>query len=318
MSDSSEESDHYLRDIDNGQHLASPGGYQCQFLESPKELLFECAICLFIVKKPYLVSCCGHRFCAECIKGLKKRGKACPQCDKSFTFFPDKLLRKTLKRKLVFCSHVSRGCQWTGELSKLDSHLMDCEHVPIVCPNGCGHNSLFRLSVERHVQKECPLTLLRCSVCKERILRKDMSTHKKMFAEEHIAALETQVKVVKEEASLMEENVKKETAEFIKLLIPSEDLQTMMRRIKPRKICIHNLPSHATKGMIRSFCGQYGRIRETDYFQSLSVAVVEFESTESVRKLLRSHGDGELSKGHIEISIWGETLNVFPLCTYNN
>ena len=310
MSDSSDESDYCLKD--NDPRLTSPGGYHCQFVESPKELQFECAICLFIVKKPYLVSCCGHRFCAECIKRVKKKGKACPRCDKSFTIFPDKLLQKTLKRKLVFCSHMNRGCQWTGELSKLDSHLMECEYVPLICPNGCGHNSLFRLSLQHHVHKDCPLTLLRCSVCNERILRKDMATHKKMFAEEHIAALETQVKVVKEEAFLMEENVKKETTKLIKLLTPSESLQTLMRRIKPRKICIHNLPCHASEGMIRSFCGQYGRIKESSHYPSLSVAVVEFESTDSVKKLLKSHG--ELSEGHIETSIWGEVLNIFPLC----
>ena len=58
----------------------------------------------------------------------------------------------------MFCSHVYRGCQWSGELCKLDSHLMECEYVPMVCPNGCGHiNSLFRLSLEHHVDKECPL-----------------------------------------------------------------------------------------------------------------------------------------------------------------
>ena len=46
------------------------GGYDCQFVDPPQELQTECAICLHVVREPYLVDCCGYRFCRVCIENV--------------------------------------------------------------------------------------------------------------------------------------------------------------------------------------------------------------------------------------------------------
>ena len=281
-------------------------GYSCQFVESPSELQYECSICLFTVRNPHLVSCCGYRFCAECIKQVKSKGNKCPLCSEAFTIFPDKLLQRTLMNKQVFCSSASLGCPWTGKLSELDSHLLKCEFAPIRCPNSCGQNSLPRMSVESHVLNDCPLTILQCSVCNKSIARKDMLAHKKIFAEDHISTLESQVEKVKEENSSIKEMVLRESVELVQSLTPMiEDLEST----KPRKVCIQNLPRHACNN-IKSYCGMYGSVVEVRFFRSLSTAVVEFEDHDSVKRLIEQ--TGELSERYVNIHLWGEVLRFVP------
>ena len=70
---------------------------------------------------------CGHIFCKTCIEKLQK--KRCPVCkEKEFTTFPDKRLQKSLNKLKVRCTWQKSGCDWTGELRELDSHLsIQCE-----------------------------------------------------------------------------------------------------------------------------------------------------------------------------------------------
>ena len=309
VSDSSDDTD---EDSLPRNTTSSNGGYSCQFVSSPKELQFECAICLFIVKTPHLVSCCGHRFCAECIKQIEKKRKKCPLCGQKFTTFADKLLQKTLKHRLVFCSNADMGCHWIDTLETFESHLPKCDFTQTRCPNGCGADRIPRMSIDHHIRDNCPLTVLRCSVCKENIPRKDMSTHKKIFAEDHIAMLESQVEEIEAKSTETEQKIMNEASELTQSLLPSQDLSKLLRRMKPRRVCIQNLPSQTTENMIKSFCGGYGTVKDVQLFQSLSTAVVEFEDKESVKKLLERNGD--LSEGHVCKSLWGEKLTFSPIC----
>ena len=46
-------------------------GFDCQFVDAPKELQSECPVCLSILREPCQVTCCGKSFCRACIAGFE-------------------------------------------------------------------------------------------------------------------------------------------------------------------------------------------------------------------------------------------------------
>ena len=99
-------------------------GYACVFIEAiPEELQTECSICLHTVRDPHMVDCCGYRFCKACIEPLRDT-KRCPLCNCKFTtVILDKLLRRMVNQKLVYCANKEEGCEWIGELCTFDKHI---------------------------------------------------------------------------------------------------------------------------------------------------------------------------------------------------
>lgn len=136
------------------------GGYECQFV-SPfsSEVQTECSICLSVLREPYLVDCCGYRFCKSCIETVKEDHKPCPLCNKSFKTFPDKQLQRMLSQKEIYCKHKEDGCEWTGELAKLDEHL-----------NAESGESEKRL-------EGCGYAMLKCSHCEKMVQRQQFKMH---------------------------------------------------------------------------------------------------------------------------------------------
>ena len=81
----------------------------------------ECPICKVTLRKPMQTNC-GHIFCKTCIERVHE--ERCPECNETkFTISHDKRLQKLLNNLQVHCTHQSDGCDWTGELGKLDEHL---------------------------------------------------------------------------------------------------------------------------------------------------------------------------------------------------
>lgn len=137
------------------------GGYECQFVTPfSSEVQTECSICLSVLREPFLVDCCGYRFCKTCIETVKADHKPCPLCNDWFKTFPDKQLQRTLNQKKVYCKHKEDGCDWTSELAKLDEHLnIDCDDAE-KCLSGCEY------------------TQLKCPHCEKMVNRKDFKVHK--------------------------------------------------------------------------------------------------------------------------------------------
>ena len=132
-----------------------PGGYDYDFVDSPPESL-QCPVCLFPFRDPTLLSCCGHKGCASCIGRIKAAGHPCPMCQQPF----DTMLEKQLQRKVmdlrVFCPKKREGCEWEGELRKLETHSQgDCAHVEHECRYRCGGYYLRRF-LRDHEMDECP------------------------------------------------------------------------------------------------------------------------------------------------------------------
>ena len=127
------------------------GGYDCEFvvLPPPSGLQTDCPVCLQILKEPCLISCCGHKFCGECIETIEKGKKPCALCNEpNFTYMRDRGLERSLNDLEAWCSYRKEGCEWRGKLGKLDEHLNrnsspdnqlnGCKFVELECMYECG------------------------------------------------------------------------------------------------------------------------------------------------------------------------------------
>lgn len=151
-------------------------GFECEFVERPKELQPECPICLLILREPYQATCCGYTYCKSCIERVSSKRKPCPTCNNTnFSIFADKGLHKSLYGFKVWCSNKKQGCNWSGELRDLTSHLnVDPPHANR--SNGCDYtqvdctackDTLLRRDLEAHEKSQCKMRDYTCEFCKE-------------------------------------------------------------------------------------------------------------------------------------------------------
>lgn len=117
------------------------GGYVYDFAdEIPAELW--CSICLQVLRDPNLTSCCGHRFCRECINQVNLTGMPCPLCQsRDFRVMLDKLFVRKVNSLRVRCPNMKEGCGWCAELGQVDTHLRGCRYAAVKCDFyslGCG------------------------------------------------------------------------------------------------------------------------------------------------------------------------------------
>ena len=168
-----EETPQQERQIETKLTPRKRGGYDCEFIERPKELTTDCPICLQILRDPFQVTCCGNSFCKSCVQSDKK---SCPTCNEAgFDVFPDKRLRRSLYAFAVRCVHQKSGCEWIGELGELDGHLnmnpelggqlVGCEFAAVACTHCCEY--LQRRHVHAHESESCPQRPFSCDYCKD-------------------------------------------------------------------------------------------------------------------------------------------------------
>ena len=81
------------------------------------------------------------------------------------------MLNKALKREIddleIRCTKQGLGCQWVGELSSLQTHLVSdtgCEYVEVQCSNKCGAK-MKRKELKAHLERQCPLRKIQCQYC---------------------------------------------------------------------------------------------------------------------------------------------------------
>ena len=143
----------------------SAGGFDCEFVEPPPKIIVaDCPICLHILREPHQATCCGKNFCKTCLEENKaNHSNSCPCCKtRNFNSFEDKRLQQTLYDFRVYCPHRHKGCEWTGELRALQSHL-DTDPPPEKCLEGCSF-----------IDISCPLSYAGCSV---KLPRREMRAH---------------------------------------------------------------------------------------------------------------------------------------------
>ena len=161
-----------------GSSREDRGGYDCQLVHPPpSHLQTECAVCLQILKEPCILSCCGHKFCRECIDPVARAGKSCPLCNAAqFSFMREQSLDRALLDFDVFCSAREEGCEWTGKLRDFELHLnrsysledqlSGCQFVLVECVH--PHCGLFlqRRHIAVHQSEQCRKRPYSCHYCR--------------------------------------------------------------------------------------------------------------------------------------------------------
>ena len=132
----------------------------------------ECPICCDIVSEPLQTSC-GHLFCRECYKKLKREcGKKkcvqCPVCKQDHTTTQDRFNKRRVKNLKVRCTNSQYGCEWVGNLGDEMEHRTipnSCQFEEIECPLKCGM-IIQRMTQSRHMDG-CSMRPHSCEYCGE-------------------------------------------------------------------------------------------------------------------------------------------------------
>ena len=118
-------------------------GYDTSRFQSAINDGFICCICFCVLKDPMQCENNEHYFCSGCIEEhLKKTSHSCPVCQDKLTV---ETLRQTrrivgdcVSRYKISCDFATTGCDEVLELGTLQTHVQDCDFMPISCSNeGC-------------------------------------------------------------------------------------------------------------------------------------------------------------------------------------
>jgi len=155
----------------------------------PEEVQSECSICIMILKDPQIVTCCGHRFCEQCIGRVRDGAGGdgeCPLCKASFVqYFSDLTLERQINQRKVYCPLKNDGCIWTGRLNKVTDHMdvleaggnaQPCLFFPVPCKY-CG-GCVRRHNMTAH-EASCSSRPTNCQFCSDEVSNESLKDHYK-------------------------------------------------------------------------------------------------------------------------------------------
>ena len=174
-------------------------GYDTSRFQSAIDDGFICCICLCVLKDPMQCENNEHYFCSGCIKEhLKKTSHSCPVCQDKLTV---ETLRKAprivgdcVSRYKISCDYATRGCDEVLELGALQTHVQDCDFMPVSCSNEGCDKIVCKRDVKHHESELCQFKITTCDDCGEKmphhkygahgcVLRRDFDEMKKDLAD---------------------------------------------------------------------------------------------------------------------------------------
>ena len=216
---------------------------------------------------------------------------------------------KCLKKPTV-CEFCTRFQCLRHELAQ---HWESCSLYPILCPKGCGA-TVTRLSISQHFDVSCPLTIVECEFashgCEIKVRRRDMKDHMTQSMEDHLAMLtkkcskleiayevekrmNRQLAVQLEDAQVDRENIEGERDEAEREVTVLKTLCNLRANDgfdNPNdQVIVYNLPPAATEHMVKSLFGQHGPIYRVMFYPCSSIALIEYNSNDSVNRLFRKY-----------------------------
>ena len=130
-------------------------GHSCEFIDSVPED-FYCKKCTLVARRLTVCNSCMKSYCYACITDTQKQGQPCPTCGKRM--YEHVKNQKQINCLRVYCSMKEKGCDWSGTLEQLDTHLDpdqdNCQYVDTKCPLNC-HQTIPKNKVEQHVAQHC-------------------------------------------------------------------------------------------------------------------------------------------------------------------
>ena len=101
------------------------------------------------------------------------------------------------------CEH----CNKRGTFRSIsEKHWPVCEQFPVCCPNECGEKFLPRVDVSKHLDKECPLTHVKCEFafagCQVSTPRKLLSQHLETHTVSHLSMMAKHLKSLEAELTI--------------------------------------------------------------------------------------------------------------------
>ncbi|XP_057300868.1 uncharacterized protein LOC130635568 [Hydractinia symbiolongicarpus] len=170
-------------------------GYEVETVGNVSTDLY-CFVCLKIMRNAVQPPC-GHVMCQGCFDALEKDASerntelACRKCYVAITrnkVTSVPLIDRMILSIQVRCIHHVKGCQWTGELGKLEMHLTKCSHLANLCSYGCGEKILPCMEMQHST--ECEYRTISCEYevcgCDKKVIFKDYSSHLEQSRDYHV------------------------------------------------------------------------------------------------------------------------------------
>ena len=157
-------------------------GYDTSRFRSAIDDGFICCICLCVLKDPMQCENNEHYFCSGCIKKhLEKTSHSCPVCQ-------DKLSVETLRkaprivgdcvsRYKITCDYATRGCDKVLELGTLQTHVENCDFMPVSCSNEGCDKIVSKRDVNQHETELCQFKTTTCVDCVEKMPHHKYGSH---------------------------------------------------------------------------------------------------------------------------------------------
>ena len=141
--------------------------YDHQFLEPGHSDDQKCPICHLVVRNAYQVNCCGKILCEDCLMEYCRQFRKCLMCRTHIgdKYFKDTRSDREIKSLKVYCDNKEAGCDWTGEVRRIEKHLERCGYQEIECEK-C-EEAILDLEMKTHISNECPMRDYKCSLCKK-------------------------------------------------------------------------------------------------------------------------------------------------------
>ena len=174
-------------------------GYDTSRFQSAIDDGFICCICLCVLKDPMQCENNEHYFCSGCIKEhLKKTSHSCPVCQDKLTVErlrkAPRIVGNCVSRYKISCDHATRGCVEVLELGALQTHVQDCDFMPVSCSNEGCDKIVSKHDVKHHENELCQFKTTTCDDCGKKmhhqkydahgcVLRRDVDEMKKDLAD---------------------------------------------------------------------------------------------------------------------------------------
>ncbi|XP_005096532.1 E3 ubiquitin-protein ligase TRAF7 isoform X2 [Aplysia californica] len=140
------------------------------FVEPPNKKLF-CRICDQVFRDPVIVAC-GHTYCRPCVQN--RVDGTCPVDDQKLVVMVANIaVSEQIGELMIHCkygcsydeaSHTyivdTTRCPVTVKLHTRKDHELDCDYMPVECPNNAGCPLLLKKDLEDHLRScnnvNCP------------------------------------------------------------------------------------------------------------------------------------------------------------------